>query len=299
MTKLVSIIMNCFNGEAYLREALDSVINQTYQNWELIFWDNMSTDSSLKILNSYKDKRIKYFIAKKHGTLGEGRSQVIKLANGDYISFLDTDDIWYKNRLEESMKEFKNSDDICLVYSNTYFFNEKMKKKLYRKKQPSGIITNRLLVNYNLSLESVTINKTHLKKLDLMFDNQFSHIADFDLFIRISSLGKCKYINKVLSGWRMHENNDSFKRPYLFIKEKRDWINKYKNNKIFRNYKNEINELNFICNAEEKLNNKNIFLINNILDLRGHKFTENKNMLKFILSCIPILKSIYRLKKLY
>ena len=58
---LISIIMNCYNGEKYLQEALDSVINQTYKNWEIIFWDNQSTDNSSFILKSYKDHRIKYF----------------------------------------------------------------------------------------------------------------------------------------------------------------------------------------------------------------------------------------------
>ena len=56
---LISIIMNCYNGEKYLQEALDSVINQTYKNWELIFWDNQSTDKSANIVHSYNDNRIK------------------------------------------------------------------------------------------------------------------------------------------------------------------------------------------------------------------------------------------------
>ena len=58
--KLVSIIMNCHNGEKYLPEAIESILNQTYKNWELIFWDNLSNDNSFNILNSYNDKRIKY-----------------------------------------------------------------------------------------------------------------------------------------------------------------------------------------------------------------------------------------------
>ncbi len=62
---LVSIIMNCLNGEKYLSNAIDSVIKQTYKNWELIFWDNQSTDNSASILKRYKDKRIKYFYSKK------------------------------------------------------------------------------------------------------------------------------------------------------------------------------------------------------------------------------------------
>ena len=58
---LVSILMNCFNGEKYLQEALDSVVNQTYKNWELIFWDNQSNDRSAEIFKKYKDKRMFYY----------------------------------------------------------------------------------------------------------------------------------------------------------------------------------------------------------------------------------------------
>ena len=62
--QLVSIIMNCYNGEKYLQEALDSIIDQTYKNWELIFWDNQSIDNSTNIVLSYNDHRIKYFYSK-------------------------------------------------------------------------------------------------------------------------------------------------------------------------------------------------------------------------------------------
>ena len=66
---LVSILMNCYNGEKFLREAIESVLAQTYLNWELIFWDNQSTDQSADIFNSYDDKRLKYFYASKHTLL--------------------------------------------------------------------------------------------------------------------------------------------------------------------------------------------------------------------------------------
>ena len=62
--------MNCFNGETYLKSSIDSILKQTYSNWELIFWDNQSIDGSAEIVNSYKDKRIHYFLATKHTRLG-------------------------------------------------------------------------------------------------------------------------------------------------------------------------------------------------------------------------------------
>ena len=66
---LVTIIMNCYNGEKYLNEALQSIVNQSYKNWELIFWDNLSSDNSKKIFDSYNDKRFKYHLTDKHTVL--------------------------------------------------------------------------------------------------------------------------------------------------------------------------------------------------------------------------------------
>ena len=91
---LVSVIMNCFNGEQYLREAIDSVIAQTYQNWELIFYDNQSIDNSAEIFNSYKDSRFKYYYAKEHTNLFKARNIAIEESKADFFAFLDTDDLW-------------------------------------------------------------------------------------------------------------------------------------------------------------------------------------------------------------
>ena len=101
---LVSIIMNCYNGERYLHEALESIINQTYKNWELIFWDNLSTDNSKKIFQNFKDERFKYFLAKEHTVLYEARNLALKEVSGEFIAFLDTDDIWFPDKLLKQVK---------------------------------------------------------------------------------------------------------------------------------------------------------------------------------------------------
>ena len=75
---LVSIIMNCFNGERYLKEAINSVLEQQYNNWELIFWDNQSTDSSAQIFLSYNDDRFKYYYAPLHTPLYEARNYAVE-----------------------------------------------------------------------------------------------------------------------------------------------------------------------------------------------------------------------------
>ena len=131
---LVSIIMNCFNGETYLNESIKSVLSQTYENWELIFWDNQSIDSSAKIFKSYKDKRFEYFYAGEHTSLYKARNLAIKKTNGELLAFIDTDDIWEKNKLELQVPLFKDSK-ISLVYSNLWITKQNLeKKKIFIKK---------------------------------------------------------------------------------------------------------------------------------------------------------------------
>ena len=76
-TPLVSIIVNCYNGEKYLKKALQSILDQTYQNWEVILWDNKSSDNSKKIFLDYKEKRFKYFFSGNHTPLYKARNQAI------------------------------------------------------------------------------------------------------------------------------------------------------------------------------------------------------------------------------
>ena len=82
---LVSIIMNCYNGEVYLKESIESVLSQTYENWELIFWDNKSEDKSEKIFKSYNEKRFKYYYASQHTILYEARNFAIEKISGEFI----------------------------------------------------------------------------------------------------------------------------------------------------------------------------------------------------------------------
>ena len=95
----VSILMNCFNGDKYISEAIDSVLSQTYENWELIIWDNQSTDNSKEVIFSFKDKRIKYFFAENHTGLGKARQLASLKFTGELIAILDVDDIWMREKL--------------------------------------------------------------------------------------------------------------------------------------------------------------------------------------------------------
>ena len=118
---LVSVIMNCHNGEVFLKESLNSLISQTYKNWELIFWDNNSTDKSETILKQYKDQRIKYFKSDSYSKLYRARNLAVSKANGEFITFLDTDDLWNKEKLEKQIEICKRNKDVKFIYSNFFF----------------------------------------------------------------------------------------------------------------------------------------------------------------------------------
>ena len=113
---LISIIMNCYNGEKYLKKSINSIINQSYKNWELIFWDNQSQDNSKKILLSFKDKRIKYFKSKKLLNLYNARNLAITKSIGTYICFLDTDDWWMKKKLQTQVNFINNNKKVNFIY---------------------------------------------------------------------------------------------------------------------------------------------------------------------------------------
>ena len=106
---LVSVIMNCFNGEKYLRQAIDSIYTQSYKNWEIIFWDNASTDSSSLIAKGYDD-RLKYFHTQKTTPLGLARNLALVKANGKYVSFLDCDDEYLPEKKEMVKGTYKLPD---------------------------------------------------------------------------------------------------------------------------------------------------------------------------------------------
>ena len=223
--------MNCYNGEKYLFDSINSVINQTYKNWELIFWDNRSTDDSKKIFKSYKDKRLKYFLSKDHTQLGEARRRAYEKLKGNYVAILDSDDIWHPTKLEKQIPLFED-DNVGIVICNAHFFNDKKKIQIYRNKPFEGWVFERLLENYYVCLVTLVFRKSLIDKLKNQFDSDFNFIADFDLVLRLSRISKLKYIDEVLAGWRAHGGNDTFKSPHKFVEETNLWIQKQKLKKL-------------------------------------------------------------------
>lgn len=234
---LVSIIMNCYNGEDYLAEAVKSILSQTYKNFEVIFWDNQSKDKSAIIYKNFNDKRLKYYYAKKRTSLYQARNLAIKKSKGELIAFLDVDDIWLKNKLSLQIKKLRDKK-IGLVYSNYFIFNQttSLKEIAYTEKLPDGIIFNELFKNYFVGMGSVIIRKEIFTINKQFFDIKYNIIGDFDFFIRISKKIYFSYIQDPLLIYRIHKESFSNKNYQMHINELKLWIKKQRsldNNHIF------------------------------------------------------------------
>ena len=231
---LVSIIINCYNGEKYLHKAIKSVLGQNYHHWEIIFYDNNSIDKSSSILKSYKDIRIKYFKSKKTYPLYKARNLAIAKCKGELISFLDVDDWWVKTKLNKQVKVFLENQNVDVLYSNIYIYDEKKKiKKIYIKKKLNyGQITQKLIDRFEMSILSAVIKKKIFNQIK--FDNRYTIIGDFDFFVRLSLIKNIAAIQEPLAYYRLHDSNLTTKRIDLNIKELENWVFEKAKNKNFK-----------------------------------------------------------------
>lgn len=231
---IISIIMNCYNGEAFLNEAINSITKQTFENWELIFFDNNSIDKSEKIAKSFKDSRIKYFKSDRLLNLYDARNLAVKKTNGDYISFLDTDDMWTKDKLEKQINFIKKNSNYKILYSNYYVLKNNEKKIMYKNELPSGFITQKLLDFYGIGINTAFIDKSIFEQYN--FKEDLNIIGDFDFFIQTSKKFQIGYISDPLTFYRIHENSFTKKNYKMYINELSNWIRENEKILLKNNY---------------------------------------------------------------
>lgn len=122
---LVSVIMPCYNMASYVSDSIKSVIAQTYPHWELLIVDDASSDETVNIIKSYAqaDSRIKFAIKKQNSGISDTRNQCIQMAQGQFLAFLDADDIWHPEKLEKQLS-FMLAKNIGFTYSTYDWINE-------------------------------------------------------------------------------------------------------------------------------------------------------------------------------
>ena len=233
--------MNCFNGERFLGAAIDSIYAQTFSDWEIIFWDNASTDRSQKITSMY-DVRLKYFRSPITTPLGIARNNAIKKASGKYIAFLDCDDVYEQDKLEKQVK-LMNSYNYAMCYSGAIVIdkNSKIIKRIVVR-NTSGLLIGQLLRKYEIVMASVMLRHDVLTNGNYCFDKRLKYSPDYNLFMKIAAINEVCVIKDSLVRYRLVENSLTSQSNSIAALEARvtlDWILD-KNPHLKNSYKNEI-----------------------------------------------------------
>lgn len=202
---LVSVIMNCFNGGRYLREAISSVYNQNYSNFEIIFWDNNSSDNSIKIAMSFDD-RVKYFSNSITTSLGQARNSAMKKAKGRYICFLDTDDIYADNKFNNQIKLMSDSN-LMMSYGSIRFFRDNKTIWFRNSKNKTGYLIKNLLKDYEIHMNTVMLDSKLLTNKEYHFNTNLYYSPDFNLFMKIALKHKIGVLRSVIGNSRVHDNS--------------------------------------------------------------------------------------------
>ena len=199
----VSIVINCFNGQEYLREAIESVYAQSFSDWEIVFWDNASTDESAAIARSY-DQRLKYYCSPTLTTLGCARRAAVNKCTGSWIAFLDTDDVWLPEKLATQLHALRGSDHI-LAYAGISEMNKSGVR--IRDNIPAyaaGDIFERLLFQFDINMVTPLVRRNVLLSYGINFEESITASEEYNLFMRLAAKGSVLVQPVVLGKYRIY-----------------------------------------------------------------------------------------------
>ena len=198
----ISVVMNCYNGEKYLREAIDSVYAQTFDDWEIIFWDNASTDQTAAIAASY-DCRLRYFRSSSLLTLGAARRQAVCQSTGEWVAFLDCDDIWRPEKLQTQISALEGTEHI-LCYAGVREIEPN--GKLIREVLPihqTGQMLEQLLLQFDVNMVTPLLRREVLNIYNLNFDENVTASEEYNLFVRLAAKGTVLALPIILGSYRV------------------------------------------------------------------------------------------------
>lgn len=221
----VSVIMNCFNGAKYLPEALACLKNQTFQDFEIIFWDNGSTDASGRIAQDYGGQ-LRYFHTEENVPLGAARNLALAQASAPNIAFLDCDDLWLPGKLARQIPLM--TGDTGLVYTDTDIFDGKrILSRMFAQSPPArGHAFADLALRQFITMSSAMVSRQALEycrdpETGQIFDESLNVCEEADLFYRIAHDFELDYADAPLTLWRSHGASTTFRKFGQFAAETR------------------------------------------------------------------------------
>lgn len=204
---LISIIMPVYNAEKYIEEAIQSVIFQTYGNWELLIINDGSTDRSGDVIKSFNDDRLKYFEQTNKG-VGAARNVGLRNMKGDFFCFLDADDQLTKKSLEERLSVFERSSKIAFVDGGVEIFDKTLTQPIRTRQAKYFGYPFQELIRIN---PEVFFGPSWLIKrqegYNYFFSEDMSHLEDLWFYIEISSQGLLAFTNEIILKYRSHHGS--------------------------------------------------------------------------------------------
>lgn len=208
---LISVIMPAYNSEKYIAKSIESILSQTYKNFELIIIDDCATDRTAEIIDIYckKDNRIKKITNEKNSGVAYSRNQGVFQSLGDWIAFCDSDDVWEEAKLQKQVELLKkNNKEPLLIYTGSSFIDDGDDKYDYIMQVPERVIYRELLKQNVISCSSVLVKKEVLENIKMKHDEIHE---DFLSWLRIlKKYDACAYgINEPLLKYRLTKNSKS------------------------------------------------------------------------------------------
>lgn len=204
---LVSIIIPGYNRAEYIAETIESVLAQTYRNIEIIVVDDGSTDNTREIVAEYLPK-VQY-IWQENSERGASRNHGLRLAKGEFISFLDSDDLWLPNKIEEDLEFLENSSAVGVIYTDICLVDAKGNYlKLIKRKGFRGKVTEKLLEDNFVSIGAHLSRTQLIREIGgFLEERQLSGSEDWEMWVRLSTVTDFAYLPKATTKIRTHEAN--------------------------------------------------------------------------------------------
>lgn len=225
----LSVVMPTYNSEKYLEKSIDSILNQTFKDFEFIIIDDGSTDKTLKTIKKYKDPRIILIQNKINKGIVYSLNKGIKLAKGKYIARMDADDISVKTRFSKQINFLENNPNISILGS--WIKNFGNGNNTWKTLKEHEEIRSRMLFESSIAHPSVIFRKDDLLKNNFKYDKSFVHAEDFALWVKASEKVKVSNYQQILLKYRIHQEQTPKK--HKLSQENSSWkIRKYQLNKL-------------------------------------------------------------------